>query len=318
MITPKISIAMATYNGERFLSQLLDSLFNQSMKVDEIIVVDDCSNDETVNILKIYQNKLPIKIYVNDVNLGVNRNFEKAVSLTTGDYILLCDQDDVWLSSNVESKVVALGAMPQYEPAFIASRSKIVDANLKTLMSLGTTKDVFDPLEIFFSSFQGTTLAFNRKFLEVACSWPESFKEFPYDGYLRFCAVLTARLHALSKPLMLYRCHENNVELKMNADRKLHILRKNWLTLLLQFDLNLLRLKRLNFVIKKLNKEYVIAERLKIFEDLCSCLIGGRLSWVKFFLLSSIPSNIKLRVFFASIISLIRKKVSISKKVVEE
>lgn len=318
MITPKISIAMATYNGERFLSQLLDSLFNQSMKVDEIIVVDDCSNDETVSILKIYQNKLPIKIYVNDVNLGVNRNFEKAVSLTTGDYILLCDQDDVWLSSNVESKVEALGAMPQYEPAFIASRSKIVDANLKTLRSLGTTKDVFDPLEIFFSSFQGTTLAFNRKFLEVAGSWPKSFKDFPYDVFLRFCAVLTANLYALSKPLMLYRCHENNVELKMNTDRKLHILRKNWLTLLLQFDLNLLRLKRLNFVIKKLNKEYVIAERLKIFEDLCSCLIGGRLSWVKFFLLRSIPSNIKLRVFFASIISLIRKKVSISKKVVEE
>lgn len=318
MITPKISIAMATYNGERFLSQLLDSLFNQSMKVDEIIVVDDCSNDETVNILKIYQNKLPIKIYVNDVNLGVNRNFEKAVSLTTGDYILLCDQDDVWLSSNVESKVQALKMMPQNKPAFVASRSIMVDSNLKKILSFGVSKNTSDALEIFMTPFQGTTLAFNRAFLDVSQGWPKSFKDFPYDGFLRFCAVLTANLYALSKPLMLYRCHENNVELKMNTDRKLHILRKNWLTLLLQFDLNLLRLKRLNFVIKKLNKEYVIAERLKIFEDLCSCLIGGRLSWVKFFLLRSIPSNIKLRVFFASIISLIRKKVSISKKVVEE
>lgn len=318
MITPKISIAMATYNGERFLSQLLDSLFNQSMKVDEIIVVDDCSNDETVNILKIYQNKLPIKIYVNDVNLGVNRNFEKAVSLTTGDYILLCDQDDVWLSSNVESKVQALAIMPQDKPAFVASRSIMVDSNLKKILSFGVSKNTSDALEIFMTPFQGTTLAFNRTFLDVSQGWPKSFKDFPYDAFLRFCAVLTANLYALSKPLMLYRCHENNVELKMNTDRKLHILKRKWLTLLLQFNLNELRLKRLIFVMEKINKEYVIAERLKIFEDLCSCLIGGRLSWVKFFLLRSIPSNIKLRVFFASIISLIRKKVSISKKVVEE
>lgn len=318
MITPKISIAMATYNGERFLSQLLDSLFNQSMKVDEIIVVDDCSNDETVNILKIYQNKLPIKIYVNDVNLGVNRNFEKAVSLTTGDYILLCDQDDVWLSSNVESKVQALAIMPQDKPAFVASRSIMVDSNLKKILSFGVSKNTSDALEIFMTPFQGTTLAFNRTFLDVSQGWPKSFKDFPYDVFLRFCAVLTANLYALSKPLMLYRCHENNVELKMNTDRKLHILKRKWLTLLLQFNLNELRLKRLIFVMEKINKEYVIAERLKIFEDLCSCLIGGRLSWVKFFLLRSIPSNIKLRVFFASIISLIRKKVSISKKVVEE
>ncbi len=318
MITPKISIAMATYNGERFLSQLLDSLFNQSMKVDEIIVVDDCSNDETVSILETYSKKMPIKVYVNDENLGVNQNFEKAVSLTTGDYVLLCDQDDVWLPFNVESKVQALAIMPQDKPAFVASRSIMVDSNLKKILSFGVSKNTSDALEIFMTPFQGTTLAFNRAFLDVSQGWPKSFKDFPYDGFLRFCAVLTANLYALSKPLMLYRCHENNVELKMNANRKHHILRKNWLTLLLQFDLNLLRLKRLNFVIKKLNKEYVIAERLKIFEDLCSCLIGGRLSWVKFFLLRSIPSNIKLRVFFASIISLIRKKVSISKKVVEE
>lgn len=318
MIVPKISIAMATYNGEKYLPQLLDSLLAQTLLPSEIVVVDDCSYDGTLSILETYSKKMPIKVYVNDENLGVNQNFEKAVSLTTGDYVLLCDQDDVWLPFNVESKVQALAIMPQDKPAFVASRSIMVDSNLKKILSFGVSKNTSDALEIFMTPFQGTTLAFNRAFLDVSQGWPKSFKDFPYDVFLRFCAVLTANLYALSKPLMLYRCHENNVELKMNADRKHHILRKNWLTLLLQFDLNSLRLKRLNFVIKKLNKEYVIAERLKIFEDLCSCLIGGRLSWVKFFLLRSIPSNIKLRVFFASIISLIRKKVSISKKVVEE
>lgn len=318
MIVPKISIAMATYNGEKYLPQLLDSLLAQTLLPSEIVVVDDCSYDGTLSILETYSKKLPIKVYVNDENLGVNQNFEKAVSLTTGDYVLLCDQDDVWLPFNVESKVQALAIMPQDKPAFVASRSIMVDSNLKKILSFGVSKNTSDALEIFMTPFQGTTLAFNRTFLDVSQGWPKSFKDFPYDGFLRFCAVLTANLYALSKPLMLYRCHENNVELKMNTDRKLHILKRKWLTLLLQFNLNELRLKRLIFVMEKINKEYVIAERLQVFESLKSCFIGYKISWFKFLFLQSVSYRMKIKIILSTIISLIRKKVSISKKVVEE
>lgn len=318
MIVPKISIAMATYNGEKYLPQLLDSLLAQTLLPSEIVVVDDCSYDGTLSILETYSKKLPIKVYVNDENLGVNQNFEKAVSLTTGDYVLLCDQDDVWLPFNVESKVQALAIMPQDKPAFVASRSIMVDSNLKKILSFGVSKNTSDALEIFMTPFQGTTLAFNRTFLDVSQGWPKSFKDFPYDVFLRFCAVLTANLYALSKPLMLYRCHENNVELKMNTDRKLHILKRKWLTLLLQFNLNELRLKRLIFVMEKINKEYVIAERLQVFESLKSCFIGHKISWFKFLFLQSVSYRMKIKIILSTIISLIRKKVSISKKVVEE
>lgn len=305
MMTSKISIAMATYNGERYLPQLLESLSNQNVRADEIIVVDDCSSDGTIDVLKSYSKKLPIRIYANETNLGVNRNFEKAVSLTTGDCILLCDQDDVWLPFNIEKKIKALNAMPQNEPAFVASRSIMVDSELKELISFGTSKDVFDPIDVFFTPFQGTTLAFNRTFADAVRGWPESFREFPYDGYLRFFAVLIANLHALAKPLMLYRCHENNVELSVN--RKLQFFKRTWLTLLLQYCLTPLRLKRLGFVLKKAETWHIKKERLNIFKDLESCLKENRVSWLGFWTLQSVPCRVKMRAFLASMLSFARK-----------
>ena len=92
----KISVVLTTYNGEKFLKEQLDSLYNQTMLPDEIVVVDDCSNDKTVEILEKYKNTKGLRYYVNDVNIGVNKNFEKAIKLCQGDYIALCDQDDIW------------------------------------------------------------------------------------------------------------------------------------------------------------------------------------------------------------------------------
>jgi glycosyltransferase involved in cell wall biosynthesis len=91
-----ISLAMPTYNGERFLREQLDSIYNQTIVPDEVIVVDDCSTDGTISILEEYKKKYGLKYWVNEKNLGYNKNFEKAISLCTGDYIALSDQDDVW------------------------------------------------------------------------------------------------------------------------------------------------------------------------------------------------------------------------------
>src|SRR5476649_2579474 len=94
---PLVSIALCTYNGARFLSQQLDTLVNQTYRPIEIIVVDDCSTDDTFAILTEYAGRYPnFKIYRNDVKLGFTANFEKAVKLCTGDLIALCDQDDLW------------------------------------------------------------------------------------------------------------------------------------------------------------------------------------------------------------------------------
>lgn len=97
-----VSIAMATYNGEKYLKEQLDSIYAQTYKNIEVIVCDDCSSDKTVEILDEYKEKYGLKYYINEKNLGFKKNFEKAISLCSGDFIALADQDDIWIESKIE------------------------------------------------------------------------------------------------------------------------------------------------------------------------------------------------------------------------
>jgi glycosyltransferase involved in cell wall biosynthesis len=103
----KISVALCTYNGEKFLKEQIDSILNQTVKVDEIIVCDDISTDDTLTILEEYSNKNPnlFKIYKNEKNLRSVKNFEKAIQLCTGDIVFLADQDDIWVENKIEKYI---------------------------------------------------------------------------------------------------------------------------------------------------------------------------------------------------------------------
>ena len=99
----KISVVMCTFNGAKYLAEQLDSILAQSYSNIEIIVVDDCSTDNTFEILKNYQSKDPrIQVFQNSKNIGFVQNFSKAISLATGDYIALADQDDIWKPYKLE------------------------------------------------------------------------------------------------------------------------------------------------------------------------------------------------------------------------
>ena len=103
----KTSVALCTYNGQSFLSEQLNSILNQTHPVDEIIICDDCSTDQTIEIIKYFKDKFPnlIQLFENENSLGTIKNFEKAISLTKGDLIFLSDQDDIWFSSKVNEMV---------------------------------------------------------------------------------------------------------------------------------------------------------------------------------------------------------------------
>lgn len=101
--TPLVSIAMCTYNGSRFLKEQLDSILNQTYKNLEIIIVDDLSTDNTLEILKEYKEKdSRVKVFKNETNLGFTKNFEKSLSLCKGELIALADQDDIWKENKIE------------------------------------------------------------------------------------------------------------------------------------------------------------------------------------------------------------------------
>src|SRR4051812_17962871 len=100
--TELVSVAMATYNGARYVAEQLDSILQQTYSLIEIVVVDDGSKDETVEIIKEYQAQHPcIRLYQNEINIGVNKTFEKAISYCSGEYIALSDQDDIWMPEKV-------------------------------------------------------------------------------------------------------------------------------------------------------------------------------------------------------------------------
>ena len=116
----KISVALCTYNGEKFIEQQLDSILNQTITVDEIIICDDCSKDNTVAIINKYIENNPslFKLYINENNLKSNANFEKAIQLTTGDYIFLSDQDDIWKNDKVEKIITVFNNNKKAEGVF--------------------------------------------------------------------------------------------------------------------------------------------------------------------------------------------------------
>lgn len=125
----KISVAMCTYNGEKFLKEQLESILLQSKPVDEIVICDDKSTDKTVTIIETFLKQYPKKItfYENENNFGAIKNFEKCIELCSGDIIFLSDQDDVWYKNKVEKLI---GDFQKDEKALlIFSNGDLIDDN---------------------------------------------------------------------------------------------------------------------------------------------------------------------------------------------
>jgi glycosyltransferase involved in cell wall biosynthesis len=117
----KISVALCTYNGENYLSKQIESILNQSFQTAiEIVVCDDRSTDTTLSILNHYKNLHPnvFNIYVNENNLGSTKNFEKAISNCTGDFIFLSDQDDIWDKDKIAKTLAVFENNPNAEGVF--------------------------------------------------------------------------------------------------------------------------------------------------------------------------------------------------------
>src|SRR5258706_11226368 len=105
---PLVSLVIATYNGEKYLREQLDSIFNQTYSNLEVIAIDDCSSDFSVQILNEYASRHSnMTVFLNPSNLKHVKTFEKGISLTHGDYIGLCDQDDIWDVSKIEETMKA-------------------------------------------------------------------------------------------------------------------------------------------------------------------------------------------------------------------
>ena len=214
----KISVALCTYNGERFLQQQLDSIARQTQPPDELIVCDDGSMDATLEILKRFAAPFPAHVNPNPARLGVTKNFERAISLCGGDMIALADQDDVWQPEKLARLHNALKAMPQVGAVFsdadlIDGAGQPLDATLWRSIHFSPREQQAinhgDALAVLLKHrvVTGAALAFRADLREKILPIPESWV---HDGWIAFVAALFADLRAIPEPLILYRQHERN------------------------------------------------------------------------------------------------------------
>ena len=129
----KISVAMCTYNGARFVGEQLESIAAQTRPPDELVVCDDCSEDTTSQIVRDFATAtpFPVQLVVNESIHGSTRNFEKAISLCSGDVIALSDQDDVW--RNHKLATIERCFSEDARIGLVFSDAEVVDERLNTL-----------------------------------------------------------------------------------------------------------------------------------------------------------------------------------------
>ena len=211
-----ISVAMATYNGAKYIREQLDSVLCQSIPDFELVICDDCSTDNTFTILQEYANRDPrISVYRNENNLGFKMNFEKIIQLTKGDFVALCDQDDVWTNNHLEVLLNGIG-----DKMISAGNSDLIDTNgnkigltLKQLEAFGNfpKDDLSRALSfiLFRNPIQGAAMLVKRGFFDKALPIPDGVDY--HDAWFSVFSCFCGGMSYVDEVVNGYRMHENNV-----------------------------------------------------------------------------------------------------------
>lgn len=214
----KVSVAMATYNGSRFILEQLESIRTQTRKVDEVVIMDDCSTDNTKYLVEEYIAKYKLKgwkFYINESNLGYARNFIKAIETTTGDVVFLCDQDDVWIKNKVESMVQLLEDNEQIwmlhsEINLIDEFDNIIDTKYQKLAT--GFKEIRFKRYIKRLNYCGMSSAFSYKLRD--CIKELDLSDIPtHDWILGALAVTFGKFATIDIVFTNRRKHSNNAAL---------------------------------------------------------------------------------------------------------
>lgn len=206
--TAKISIALCTYNGEQFLRPQLDSIIAQSIDNWEVIAVDDVSTDGTWDILQTYAVLDDrFKLIRNEQNLGYNANFQKALSLCEGDYIAICDQDDIWHPDKLRRQLEGIGSsfLIYHDSEFIDEAGKSMGLNMSDKFHFyrGSSPEAF----LYLNCVSGHTILIKKDLLAKALPFPHGFH---YDQWLAFVATSEGSVDFVGEKLVRYRQHGSN------------------------------------------------------------------------------------------------------------
>lgn len=204
-----VSIAMATYNGEKYLRDQLDSIYSQSYKNIEVIACDDCSSDKTVEILKEYNERFGLQYFINEKNLGYTKNFEKAISFCQGEYIALSDQDDIWLPEKIQVLISNIGENNViHSDAYLIDESGIVFSSSFTKFSKKMINPTSEIDMILNGCVTGCTCMVKKNFIDQILPFPDELHL--HDKFIGFASFIENKLIYINHSLIKYRQHPSN------------------------------------------------------------------------------------------------------------
>lgn len=213
-----ISVCMATYNGERYLKEQIDSILLQLDEYDELVISDDGSVDATVDIIESYNDKRIKLLKYNSYNY--TQNFENALCNCSGEYIFLSDQDDVWKDNKV--KVCLQYLKSGYD--MVMHNAIVADEDLHVI--LNSRNNFYNVKNGFVKNFiktryLGCCLAFNNQILKYSLPFPGNHELCLHDAWISLNAEFKFKTIVISEPLIIYRRHNKNVSSGGNSTSNL-------------------------------------------------------------------------------------------------
>lgn len=202
-----ISVCMASFNGEKYIEEQIQSILCQLGENDELIISDDLSTDRTVSIIQSIDDDR-IRLIMNPTNHGYTGNFYNALKYARGDYIFLSDQDDVWYNNKIEKTVKYFN-----DYNFIVSDAKEVDSNLlviaeSRIKKYGIKKGFWPNL--VRCRYIGCCMAFDRTVLNAIYPVPTYANDYPHDLWIALIGEGYFNSYLIDEPLILYRRHMEN------------------------------------------------------------------------------------------------------------
>jgi glycosyltransferase involved in cell wall biosynthesis len=204
----KLSVCMAAYNGSRYIHEQIASILPQMAAGDELIIVDDRSQDNTTDLVEDFADRR-VRLVQNDRNCGVIRSFERALELVTGDIVFLSDQDDVWHCDKVRSILAAFHANP--EVTLVITSVEMIDTAGDCIpQSVRPHRPfrggVFQTL--VKNHYRGCAMAFRKCVVEATLPFPVGIPM--HDSWIGLVNAIVGKTQFLDIPLVRHRRHDQN------------------------------------------------------------------------------------------------------------
>lgn len=220
----KIDILLATYNGEKFVKEQIESILNQTYENFNLIISDDASTDNTLNILEEYEKKdTRIKVFKKEKNEGLIDNFEFLLKNVTSDYFMFSDQDDIWKKDKIEKSI---NKLKEESSGLVYTDLEIVDEKLNVIYpSYWKYKQIYKKI-IKYNNFEalylnnfvtGCTILAKSKYIKDILPLPRNSKFVLHDYWTALIISAKDKISYVEEPTIQYRQHKNN---RVGSSRK--------------------------------------------------------------------------------------------------